>query len=89
VIAARLVEPCHQMRAAGAGGARADAEPSGQFGLPGRGQRRAFFVPDADPFDLASADRIRQRIEGIADQTENLRDTDLFEHADQLAGNRL
>jgi hypothetical protein len=46
-------------------------------------------MPDPDPFDLASPDRIGQRIEGIADQPEHLLDADLFERADQLTRNRL
>lgn len=71
VIAARLVKPCYQMRAARTGRARTDTEPSGELCLPRRGQCRAFFVPDADPFDSASANGIRKRIEGIANQTEN------------------
>ena len=55
----------------------------------GGGQRRALFVSDADPLDLAPPHLIGERIEGIADQSEDLLDTDLFEHADQLARNRL
>jgi hypothetical protein len=46
-------------------------------------------VPDPDPFDLASSHRVGQWIEGVADQSEDLFDTDLFEHGDQLARNRL
>jgi hypothetical protein len=46
-------------------------------------------MADADPLDLASPDRIGQRIQGIADQSENVLDADLFKRADQLAGNRL
>jgi hypothetical protein len=61
----------------------------GELGLTGSGQGRAFFVTDTDPFDLASPHRIRQRIEGIADQSEDLFDADLFKHADQLARNSM
>ena len=64
-------------------------ELPGELGLAGGGQRRALFMPDADPFDLALPHRIGERIEGIADQSEDLLDTDLFEHVDQLARNRL
>jgi hypothetical protein len=46
-------------------------------------------MTDADPFDLAPPHLIGQRIEGIADQSEDVFDTDLFQHADQLARNRL
>lgn len=77
------------MIAAGAGGAGANRELSGELGLAGGGECRAFFVADADPLDLASPHLIGQRIEGIADQSEDVFDTDLFEHADQLARNRL
>ena len=79
VVAAGLVEPGDQMRAAGPGGAGADAEPAGQLGLAGGGQRRAFFVAHADPFDLAAPHRIGQRIERVADQPEDLLDADLSE----------
>src|SRR5580700_10962606 len=72
-----------QMCAARTGRARADAEPPGELGLPGRSQRRAFLVSDTDPFNLALPDGIREGIEGIANQTENLCDADLFEHTDQ------
>jgi hypothetical protein len=46
-------------------------------------------VTDPYPFDLAAPHFIGQWIEGIADQSEDVFDTDLFEHADQLASNRL
>ena len=74
---------------AGAGGASANAEPAGKLGLARGGQRRAFFVSDADPFDLAVSNRIRKRIEGIANQSKNVADSDLFENADQKFRNRL
>lgn len=77
------------MIAAGAGGAGANRQLAGELGLARGGERRAFFMTDADPFNLASPDRIRQRIEGIADQSEDLPDADLFERSDQLAGNCL
>ena len=77
------------MIAAGAGGAGANRELPGELGLAGGCQRRALFMPYANPFDLAPPHRIGKRIEGIADQSEDLLDADLFEHADQLARNRL
>ncbi len=84
MIARGLVEPGDQMRAARAGRAGADAEPAGQLGLAGGGERRAFLVADADPFDLAAApNRIGQRIERVADQAEDLRDADPLKHLDQ------
>ena len=89
VVAACLVKPRDQMIAAGAGGAGTNRKPPGQFCLAGGGEGRAFFVADADPFDLAAPHRIGQRIEGIADQSEDLLDADLFEHANQLPCDRL
>ena len=68
---------------AGAGRAGADAEPAGQLGLAGGGERRALLVADADPFDAAAANRVGERIERVADQAEDLLDPDLLEHADQ------
>jgi hypothetical protein len=58
------------MVTAWAGRAGADGELAGKLGLTGCCQRRAFLMTDADPFDLATADGIGERIEGIADQSE-------------------
>jgi hypothetical protein len=55
MVAARLVQACDEMGAARTGGAAADAEPAGEFGLPGGGKCSAFLVAYADPFDLAVA----------------------------------
>jgi hypothetical protein len=35
----------------------------------------------ADPFDLASSNRVGERIQGVADQSKYMLDPDLFEHA--------
>src|SRR6202022_3569151 len=83
VVAARFIKPRHQVVAARAGGAGAYPKPAGELGLAGGGQCRAFLVTDADPFDLASPYRVGQRIEGIPDQSEDMPDTDLFDHAAQ------
>src|SRR5262245_43646101 len=40
-------------------------------------------MPDTDPFDLAAANRVAQRVEGITDEAEDLLNPDLFEHVDQ------
>jgi hypothetical protein len=40
-------------------------------------------MPDADPLNLAAANRVAQRVEGITDQAEDVPNPDLFEHADQ------
>jgi hypothetical protein len=89
VVAARFVKPGDQMRTARTGGAGAYRERAGEVGLAGGGQCRAFFMPDANPFHLAFSNRIRQRIKGIADQSKNMFDADLIEHADQELRNRL
>ncbi len=89
MVAARFIKAGDQMVAAGTRGAGAHAEPAGELGLAGGGQRSAFFMPDADPFDLAVPDRVRKRIEGIANQSENVLDADLLERADQKFRNRL
>ena len=83
MVAARFIKSGHEMRAARSGRAGADREPAGQFRLTGGGQRGAFLVADADPFDLAAANRVGERIERVADQPENVLDADLLEHADQ------
>jgi hypothetical protein len=89
MVAARFIKPGDQVIAAGAGGAGANAEPAGKLGLASGGQRRAFFVADADTFDLAVANGIRKRVEGIANQSKNVFDADLLERADQKFRNRL
>jgi hypothetical protein len=41
-------------------------------------------MANADPLDrLAPANRVAQRVQGIADQAEDLPHSDLFEHADK------
>lgn len=52
-------------------------------GLTGGGQRDAFLVADANPFDVAVPDGIGKRVEGIASQAENTLDADLLEHTDR------
>ena len=48
-----LIQPCDEMVASWTCRARADTEPARQLGLAGGRKRSAFFVPDADPLDLA------------------------------------
>ena len=83
MIARSLVEAGDQVRAAGACGAGADAEPAGELGLSGGGQRRAFFMPHADPFDPALAHRVAERIQRVSDQSEDLLHTNFFENFDE------
>jgi len=71
------------MRAAGTGRTSTYGQAAGELGLAGGRERRAFFVTDADPFYVAAANRVSQRIKRVANQCENVLDSDLFEHADQ------
>jgi hypothetical protein len=64
-------------------------EAAGELGLAGGGQRRAFLMTDADPFDMASSNRVGERIQGVADQSEYLLDADLFEPTDQDVRDRV
>src|SRR6202044_1266344 len=77
------------MRAAGSCGAGADREPAGKLGLPGGGKGGAFLVADADPFYLAAADRVGERVERVADQSEDMLDPELLQRADENVRNRL
>ena len=83
MVAARFIKSGDEMSATGTGRAGADGEPAGKLGLARGGERRAFLVTNADPFDLAAAHRVGERIERVADQRENLPDADLLKHADQ------
>jgi hypothetical protein len=71
------------MVAAGTGGAGANCKPSGEFGLSGGGERRSLLMAYAHPFDSTSTNGIRKRIQRIADEAEELSDSDLFECSDQ------
>src|SRR5262249_16666003 len=82
----RFVEAGDEMVAAGTGRAGADPEPTGEFRLPGGRERRAFFMAHADPFDLAAPDRVAERVQGVADQAEDVSDADLLERFDQGVG---
>src|SRR5262249_41328681 len=84
MVARCFVKAGDKVGAAGTGRARAYAEAAGQLRLPRRGECRSLFMADADPlYLLAPANRIAQRVEGIADQAEDLPNPNLFEHADQ------
>jgi hypothetical protein len=77
------------MRAARTGRPCADTKPAGQLGLPGSRERCSLFVADADPLNLAAANRVGERIERIADEAEDMLNSDLFEHTDQNVCYRL
>src|SRR5260370_909531 len=89
MVAARFIEAGDEMRAAGTGRTGTYGEAAGELGLAGGGERRAFLVADADPRDVAAANRIGERIERVADQSEDVLDPDLFKHANQDACYRL
>ena len=83
MVTARLIQTGHQMRTTGTGCAGAYGELTSKLGLAGGGERRAFLVPDPDPFNLASADRIGERVEQVADQSEDMLDPNPLQHIDQ------
>src|SRR5262245_50570625 len=78
-----FIQAGDKVRAARTGGPRAHAEATGQFGLPRRSECCSLLMPNADPFYRAAANRVAERIERITDETEDLPNPDLFEHADQ------
>jgi hypothetical protein len=45
-------------------------------------------MTDANPFDMASSDRVGERIQRVPDQSEYLPDPDPFERTDQNVRNR-
>ena len=83
MIAARFIEAGNEMGAAWTGRTATYREPSGELGLARSGKRGAFFVANADPLDVAAANRVGERIKRVADQSENVLDSDLLERADQ------
>jgi hypothetical protein len=62
---------------------------AGKLCLAGGGQRRAFLMTDADPVDLATPHGIRKWIKRVADQPEDMSDTNLLQHANENFCNRL
>ena len=89
MVTARFVKTGDKVRATGPGRAAADRKLAGELRLAGGGKRRAFLMAHADPFDFAAADCIGERVERVADQSENMLDTDPFERADQHVCDRL
>ena len=71
------------MRAAGTSRARAYAEPTSQLGLPSSRECCSLLMAHTDPLYFAAANRVGERIEGIADKPEDVPDPDLFQHSDQ------
>jgi hypothetical protein len=83
VIAGGLIEARDEMSAAGSRRTGADRKPASKLSLAGGGERRSLLMADTDPFNIAAADRIGERIERVADQCENMLDPNLLEHANQ------
>jgi hypothetical protein len=46
-------------------------------------------VADADPFNVAVADSVGERIKRVANEAEYVPDANLFEHVDQSTGHCL
>jgi hypothetical protein len=82
MVAPDFMEAGDQMGAAWTQSAGKHREIAGESGLVGGSQRRALLMADFDPFDFASSDRVGERIQRVADQSEYLLDPDLFEDAD-------
>jgi hypothetical protein len=66
-----------------------DRKVTGELGLAGGGQRGSFLMAHADPFDLAAANGIGERIQRVADQSEYVPNARFFERAHQKLSNRL
>jgi len=87
VILARFVEPGDEVVGARPGSAAAHAEAAGDFRLTGRGQRRAFLVPHADPLHLVlPPDRVSEGVEGVTDNAEHLVGSELIQSSDEKFG---
>ena len=65
MVATGLIEAGDEMGAAGPGRSATDAEPTGELCLARGRERGPFFVADADPFDLAVADSVGERIKRV------------------------
>jgi hypothetical protein len=89
VVAAGLIEAGYKMVATGPGRTATDAQPTSELRLASGRKCRAFLVADPDPFDLAGAHNVADRVERVADETEHVLYADLLEHLDQATGYRL
>jgi hypothetical protein len=74
------------MSAAGSGCSATDTEPTAELCLACDGERRPFFVANADPFNIGVADSVCEGVKRVANQAEYVRDANLFEHVDQGTG---
>src|SRR5215468_986042 len=82
MVAGCFIKAGDKMCAAGTGCARANTKAPSKLRLSRGGKRSSLLMSYADPFNLAAANRVAQRVEGIADQAEDLPNPDLFEHTD-------
>ena len=83
MVAAGLVEAGDEVRAPGSRRATAHPELPGELRLARGGERGALFMADADPVDLASPHGVRERIERVSDQPEDVPDADALQRIDQ------
>jgi hypothetical protein len=74
------------MGAAGSGCSATDAEPTSELRLARGRERGAFLVANTDPFNIAVADSVSDRIKRVANEAEYLLNANLFEHVDQGMG---
>jgi hypothetical protein len=83
MIAVGFIKTGDQVSAAGTGSAGAYRQAAGNFCLAGGSQRRTFLMADADPFNVASTDRVGEWIQRVANETEDVFHPDLLEHSSQ------
>jgi hypothetical protein len=80
MVAACLIKAGNQMRAARARRSSTNRKPASELGLTGGGQSGSFLMAHADPLDLAFSNRVSERIQRVADQSEYLLNARLFQH---------
>jgi len=83
MVAASFIEARNQMCAARTCGAGTHRKAPGELCLPRGGQRCSLLMSDANPFDMASANGVGERVQRVADQSENLLYPGLFERTNQ------
>ena len=79
-----VVQAVEQVDRAGSDGAHADPEGAGQLRLRGGGERTGLLVTDADPAHaVLAADRVRDRVQGVADDAPDLPHAEVVQAVDQ------
>src|ERR1700733_5124012 len=89
MVATCLIKTGNQMRASGTRRAGTYRKPASELGLTGGGQRGSFLMAHADPLDLAFSNRVSERIQRVANQSEYVLNASLFQYAHQELSNRL